>query len=147
MICFFSRGSDVGLLSSYFISPSHALSSFQVDLILPVAEADILSATALIWSRMKLQIEPSAGVGVAVALGDPLREWLAQQLPNVQTPSSTSTPSSSTSSSGINSSSSLRPFRVGVVRSDKHSYPFDNFEICFALYADFGLYVRRRHCS
>ena len=48
-----------------------------VDHILTVEEEDILSATKLVWSRMKLQIEPSAGVGVAVALSSPFRDLLS----------------------------------------------------------------------
>ena len=62
---------------------------------------------------MKLQIEPSAGVGVAVALGDPLRKWLAEQLHNLHASSS-----SSSSGSGSPAPSSSRPFRVGVVGSN-----------------------------
>jgi len=44
-----------------------------VDDIITVSEDDILSATKLIWERLKVCIEPSAGVGVAVALGDEFR--------------------------------------------------------------------------
>jgi serine racemase len=40
-----------------------------VDEIITVSEEDILKATKLIWERLKVCIEPSAGVGVAVALG------------------------------------------------------------------------------
>ena len=46
----------------------------KLDHIVRVEEEDILSATALIWSRMKLQIEPSAGVGVAAAISEDFRE-------------------------------------------------------------------------
>ena len=35
---------------------------------------EILQATKLIWERLKVTIEPSAGVGVAVALGKEFRE-------------------------------------------------------------------------
>lgn len=41
-----------------------------VDEIITVSEEDILRATKLIWERLKICIEPSAGVGVAVALGE-----------------------------------------------------------------------------
>jgi len=41
-----------------------------VDDIITVSEHDILSATKLIWERLKVCIEPSAGVAVAVALGN-----------------------------------------------------------------------------
>ena len=45
-----------------------------VDEIICVEEAEIKSATALVWGRMKLCIEPSAGVGVACVLSDVFRE-------------------------------------------------------------------------
>ena len=41
-----------------------------VDDIITVSEEDILRATKLIWERLKICIEPSAGVGVAVAMSD-----------------------------------------------------------------------------
>ncbi len=41
-----------------------------VDEIITVSEEDILRATKLVWERLKVCIEPSAGVGVAVALGN-----------------------------------------------------------------------------
>lgn len=41
----------------------------KVDDIFTVTEDEILLATKLIWERLKVCIEPSAGVGVAVALG------------------------------------------------------------------------------
>ena len=44
-----------------------------VDDIFTVSEVDILRATKLIWERLKVAIEPSAGVGVAVALGEDFR--------------------------------------------------------------------------
>jgi serine racemase len=40
------------------------------DDILTVSEEDILRATKLVWERLKVAIEPSAGVGVAVAMGN-----------------------------------------------------------------------------
>lgn len=45
-----------------------------VDDIITVSERDILSATKLVWERLKICIEPSAGVGVAVALGEKFRD-------------------------------------------------------------------------
>ena len=45
-----------------------------VDDIFLVSEVEILRATKLIWERLKVTIEPSAGVGVAVALGDDFRQ-------------------------------------------------------------------------
>ena len=45
-----------------------------VDDIFTVTEVDILRATKLIWERLKVMIEPSAGVGVAVALGEEFRK-------------------------------------------------------------------------
>ena len=41
-----------------------------VDDIITVSEEGILRATKLIWERLKVCIEPSAGVGVAVAMSD-----------------------------------------------------------------------------
>jgi serine racemase len=40
-----------------------------VDDIYTVAEDEILKATKIVWERLKVCIEPSAGVGVAVAMG------------------------------------------------------------------------------
>lgn len=39
------------------------------DDIFTVSEEEILRATKLVWERLKVAIEPSAGVGVAVAMG------------------------------------------------------------------------------
>ena len=47
-------------------------------------EEDILSSTKLVWSRMKVQIEPSAGTGVAVALGEEWRPETKVELNNMQ---------------------------------------------------------------
>ena len=44
-----------------------------VEQVLPVSEQEIVSAMRLVWERMKLVIEPSAGVGIAVALSDRFR--------------------------------------------------------------------------
>ena len=41
----------------------------KADDIITVTEEQILLATKLIWERLKVCIEPSAGVGVAVVLG------------------------------------------------------------------------------
>lgn len=46
-----------------------------VDEIVLVSEADIAAHMRLVWERMKLTIEPSAAVGVAVACG----EWMRKQ--------------------------------------------------------------------
>jgi threonine dehydratase len=46
-----------------------------VDEIVLVSEADIAGHMRLVWERMKLTIEPSAAVGVAVACGD----WMRKQ--------------------------------------------------------------------
>jgi serine racemase len=56
-----------------------------VDDILTVSEYDILRSTKLIWERLKVAIEPSAGVGVAVALySDEFQsKFPAEQCPNV----------------------------------------------------------------
>lgn len=40
----------------------------KVNDIITVTEEEILKATKLVWERLKIAIEPSAGVGVAVAL-------------------------------------------------------------------------------
>lgn len=44
-----------------------------VDDIITVSEADIAAATRLVWERMKLAIEPSAGVGVAAVMSSAFR--------------------------------------------------------------------------
>jgi serine racemase len=48
-----------------------------VDDIMVVSEKEILQATKLIWERLKVCIEPSAGVGVAVALSSEFQEKYA----------------------------------------------------------------------
>jgi len=45
----------------------------RVDGIFTVTETEIVAAMRLVWERMKLLIEPSAAVGVAVALSDAFR--------------------------------------------------------------------------
>lgn len=49
-----------------------------VDDIITVSEYDILNATKLVWERLKICIEPSAGVGVAVVLGDEFAQRYGQ---------------------------------------------------------------------
>ena len=44
-----------------------------MDEVITVTEEEIVAATRLVWERMKLVIEPSAGVPVAVALGETFR--------------------------------------------------------------------------
>lgn len=45
-----------------------------VDEIITCTEEDILRATKLVWERLKVSIEPSAGVGVAVSISNTFRE-------------------------------------------------------------------------
>ena len=45
-----------------------------VDDIFTVTEEEILRATKLVWERLKVCIEPSAGVGVAVAMGQDFQQ-------------------------------------------------------------------------
>ncbi len=45
----------------------------RVEAVFTVTEAEIVAAMRLVWERMKLVIEPSAAVGVAVVLGEPFR--------------------------------------------------------------------------
>ena len=52
--------------------------------ILTVSELDILRATKLVWERLKIAIEPSAGVGVAVALSEEFQtKYPAAEYPKV----------------------------------------------------------------
>jgi serine racemase len=44
------------------------------DDIFVVGEKEILEATKKVWNRMKVMVEPSAGVGVAVLIGKEFRE-------------------------------------------------------------------------
>jgi Threonine dehydratase len=50
-----------------------------VDDIITVTELEILRATKLIWERLKVCIEPSAGVGVAVALGEEFQKKFCKE--------------------------------------------------------------------
>jgi threonine dehydratase/serine racemase len=51
-----------------------------VERIFTVSEEQIRAAMRLVWERMKLVIEPSAGVGVAVVLGDEFRVTGAERV-------------------------------------------------------------------
>jgi threonine dehydratase len=46
----------------------------QVEAIYTVSEEQIRQAMRLVWERMKLVIEPSAAVGVAVALSEEFKQ-------------------------------------------------------------------------
>lgn len=50
-----------------------------VDDVFTVSEQDIIRSMKLVWSRMKLCIEPSAAVGVAVALSDMFQQTIKEQ--------------------------------------------------------------------
>ncbi|KAI8881276.1 tryptophan synthase beta subunit-like PLP-dependent enzyme [Backusella circina FSU 941] len=50
-----------------------------IDDVFTVSEQDIIRSMKLIWSRMKLCIEPSAAVGVAVALSDEFQKTAKEQ--------------------------------------------------------------------
>lgn len=54
-----------------------------VDEIVTVSEEEIVTGMRLVWERMKLVIEPSAGVGVAVALGPRIKEMCGGNLKRV----------------------------------------------------------------
>jgi len=55
-----------------------------VDDVLCVDEKEILLATKLIWERLKVCIEPSSGVGVAVAMSESFQtKYPAEKFPNV----------------------------------------------------------------
>ena len=51
--------------------------------VITVTEDEIISAMRLVWERMKLLIEPSAAVGVAVVLSDKFKAIPVQRLSNV----------------------------------------------------------------
>jgi threonine dehydratase len=51
-----------------------------VERIYTVSEEQIRDAMRLVWERMKLVIEPSAGVGVAVVLSDEFRATSAERV-------------------------------------------------------------------
>lgn len=54
-----------------------------VDDIITVSEKDILAATRLVWERLKVCIEPSAGVGVAVLLSEEFQTKYGTNATNV----------------------------------------------------------------
>lgn len=51
-----------------------------VEAVFTVTEAEIVAAMRMVWERMKLVIEPSAAVGVAVVLGEAFRTVDAQNV-------------------------------------------------------------------
>ncbi|XP_037736627.1 serine racemase isoform X2 [Chelonia mydas] len=53
-----------------------------VDDVLTVTEEEIQQATQLVWERMKLLIEPTAGVGVAAVLSEQFRS-VSQEMKNI----------------------------------------------------------------
>uniref|UniRef100_A0A452J6L7 Serine racemase n=1 Tax=Gopherus agassizii TaxID=38772 RepID=A0A452J6L7_9SAUR len=53
-----------------------------VDDVLTVTEEEIQQATQLVWERMKLLIEPTAGVGVAAVLSEQFRS-VSQEVKNI----------------------------------------------------------------
>ena len=55
----------------------------KVDKIITVSEAEIARGMRLIYERAKMVIEPSAGVGVAVALSKKLQEYLPDHMENI----------------------------------------------------------------
>jgi threonine dehydratase len=62
-----------GLLANYVGLMPWSIIEAGVERVFTVSEAQIVSAMRLIWERMKLVVEPSAAVGVAVALSDEFR--------------------------------------------------------------------------
>jgi threonine dehydratase len=62
-----------GLLTNYLGDLTWPIVQQHVRAIEVVSEAEIIAAMRLVWERMKLLIEPSAAVGVAVALSDAVR--------------------------------------------------------------------------
>jgi len=63
-----------GLLANYVGSLTWPIIAENVERIFTVNEAEIAAAMRLVWERMKLVIEPSAAVGVAVAIKEEFRE-------------------------------------------------------------------------
>ncbi|CAN5204698.1 pyridoxal-phosphate dependent enzyme [soil metagenome] len=63
-----------GLLTNYLGDLTWPIVRDQVEVIYTVTEDDIKAAMRLVWERMKLLIEPSAAVGVAVILSDEFRK-------------------------------------------------------------------------
>ncbi len=63
-----------GLLANYVGLLTWPIIEANVERVFTVSEEQIVRAMRLVWERMKLVIEPSAAVGVAVALSDEFRE-------------------------------------------------------------------------
>jgi len=59
-----------GLLANYIGQLTWPYIRDEVETVFTVSEGQIIAAMRLVWERMKLVIEPSAAVGVAVALSD-----------------------------------------------------------------------------
>lgn len=62
-----------GLLANYVGALTWPFIRDQVETVFTVTEEQIIAAMRLVWERMKLVIEPSAAVGVAVVLSDPFK--------------------------------------------------------------------------
>jgi threonine dehydratase/serine racemase len=62
-----------GLLANYVGTLTWPFIRDQVETVFTVSEEQIIAAMRLVWERMKLVIEPSAAVGVAVVLSDPFK--------------------------------------------------------------------------
>ena len=62
-----------GLLANYVGTLTWPIIEKNVESVFTVTEEEIIAAMRLVWERMKLVIEPSAAVGVAVALKDEFR--------------------------------------------------------------------------
>jgi threonine dehydratase/serine racemase len=68
-----------GLLTNYLGDLTWPIVKEHVEAIHTVTEAEIVSAMKFVWERMKLLIEPSAAVGVAVALSEAFRGFSGMQ--------------------------------------------------------------------
>jgi threonine dehydratase len=62
-----------GLLTNYLGDLTWPIIRTNVEAIYTVTEAEIIAAMRIVWERMKLLIEPSAAVGVAVAMSEAFR--------------------------------------------------------------------------
>jgi threonine dehydratase/serine racemase len=69
-----------GLLANYVGTITWPIIRDKVESVFTVSEDQIRAAMRLVWERMKLLIEPSAAVGVAVVLSDEFRA-----IPNLKT--------------------------------------------------------------
>lgn len=63
-----------GLLTSYLGDLTWPVIRANVERIFTVSEEQLIAAMRLVWERMKLVIEPSAAVGVAVAISQEFRK-------------------------------------------------------------------------